>query len=72
MSVHKSQGSEYDNVVVVIATSHKRMFYNKLIYTAITRAKKSLIILGKLDNFNYSIKSNYSLKRITYLKELLK
>ena len=72
MSIHKSQGSEYDNVVVVIANSHKRMFYNKLIYTAATRAKKNLIILGKLDNFNYSIKSNYSLKRITYLNELLK
>ena len=72
MSIHKSQGSEYDNVVVVIANSHKRMFYNKLIYTAVTRAKKNLIILGKLDNFNYSIKSNYSLKRITYLKELIK
>ena len=72
MSIHKSQGSEYDNVVVVIANSHKRMFYNKLIYTAITRAKKNLIVLGKLNNFNYSITSNYSLKRITYLKQLLK
>ena len=72
MSIHKSQGSEYDNVVVVIASSHKRMFYNKLIYTAVTRAKKNLIILGKLDNFNYSINSNYSLKRVTYLNKLLK
>ena len=72
MSIHKSQGSEYDNVVVVIANSHKRMFYNKLIYTAVTRAKKNLIVLGKLNNFNYSITSNYSLKRITYLKQLLK
>lgn len=71
ISIHKSQGSEYDNVVVILANAHKRMFYNKLIYTGCTRAKKSLIIIGKKENFNYSIKSNYSLKRITNLKSLL-
>ena len=40
ISIHKSQGSEYDNVVVLLASSFKRMFYNKLIYTAVTRAKE--------------------------------
>lgn len=72
ISIHKSQGSEYDNVVVVLAKSQKRMFYNKLVYTGCTRAKKSLIILGEKESFNFSILSNYSSKRITYLKELLK
>ena len=71
VSIHKSQGSEYDNVVIVLANSHKRMFYNKLIYTAVTRAKKNLIVIGKLDNFNYSITSTYSESRITHLKELI-
>lgn len=72
VSIHKSQGSEYDNVVIVLANSHKRMFYNKLIYTACTRAKKNLIIIGQKDNFNYSITSSYSEKRITHLSEFVK
>lgn len=72
ISIHKSQGSEYDNVVVIISNSHKRMFYNKLIYTTCTRAKKNLIIIGQKGNFNYSIMSNYSEKRITHLKEFIK
>ncbi len=72
VSIHKSQGSEYDNVVIVLANSHRRMFYNKLIYTACTRAKKNLIIIGQKNNFNYSITSNYSSKRITHLKEFIK
>lgn len=44
------------------------MLYNKLIYTAVTRAKKSLIIVGSLDSLNYSIKENTSENRLTSLK----
>ena len=44
------------------------MFYNKLIYTAVTRAKKSLVILGSLDSLNKSIETTYSANRNTYLK----
>lgn len=68
ISIHKSQGSEYDNVVIVLAKSFKRMFYNKLIYTAVTRAKSSLIIIGSLDSFNSSVKTLYANDRITLLK----
>lgn len=68
VSIHKSQGSEYDNVVIVLAKSFNRMFYNKLIYTAVTRAKSSLIIIGSLDSFNKSVNALYSAKRNTYLK----
>ncbi len=70
ISIHKSQGSEYDNVVVVLAKSFKRMFYNKLIYTAVTRAKSSLILIGSLESFNSSIQTSYSEKRNTYLKNV--
>ena len=70
ISIHKSQGSEYDNVVVILAKSFKRMFYNKLIYTAVTRAKSSLIIIGSLDSFNSSIQTSYAEKRNTYLKNV--
>lgn len=68
ISVHKSQGSEYDNVVLVVPSNMKRMLYNKLVYTAVTRAKKSLVIIGNIDSFNYSIKHEYSEKRLTALK----
>lgn len=68
ISIHKSQGSEYDNVVVILAKSFGRMFYNKLIYTAITRAKQSLIIIGSIDSLNKSINTLYATNRKTYLK----
>ena len=70
ISIHKSQGSEYDNVVIVLARSFKRMFYNKLIYTAVTRAKSSLIILGSIDSFNSSFQTLYADNRNTYLKNV--
>ena len=68
VSIHKSQGSEYDNVVVILAKSFNRMFYNKLIYTGVTRAKSSLIILGSLDSFNKSVQTSYGNNRKTYMK----
>lgn len=70
ISIHKSQGSEYDNVVVILASSFDRMLYNKLIYTAVTRAKKSLIILGSIDSFNKSVNTLYSTNRNTFLKHV--
>ena len=68
VSIHKSQGSEYANVVIILASSFNRMFYNKLIYTAVTRAKSSLIILGSIDSLNKSVLTNYGANRNTYLK----
>ncbi len=71
VSVHKSQGSEYDNVLILIPSNMKRMLYNKLIYTAVTRAKKSLVIIGSLDSFNYSVMHEYGMERITALREFI-
>ena len=70
ISIHKSQGSEYDNVVVILAKSFRKMFYNKLIYTGCTRAKSSLIIIGSLESFNISVKTLYADNRNTYLKHV--
>ena len=47
ITVHKSQGSEFELVIMPISLSYKRMLYKKLIYTGITRAKKRLIIILK-------------------------
>lgn len=71
ISIHKSQGSEYDNVVIILSKSFRRMFYNKLIYTAVTRAKKGLIIIGSIDSLNESIKNEYATNRNSKLKVFL-
>ena len=59
ITIHKSQGSEFDLVVIPICHSYKRMLYRKLIYTGITRAKKKLIIIGEPNAFIDSVNSNY-------------
>ena len=69
MSVHKSQGSEFDNVVMLIAKEYFYMLYNKLIYTGVSRAKKTLILLGDPVVFSRGIQNNYSAERKTTLKE---
>ena len=72
ISIHKAQGSEYDNVVIILSSSFKRMFYNKLIYTGVTRAKKSLILIGSIKSLNDSVQTSYAQGRKTYLKKYIK
>ena len=57
MSIHKSQGSEFDLVIMTICNSYKRMLYRKLIYTGITRAKRKRILIGEDDAFIYSVEN---------------
>ena len=71
ISIHKSQGSEFDMVIIPIVSSFKRMLYNKLIYTGITRAKKTLILVGDKNSFIYSVNNDTMNERRTTLKELL-
>lgn len=71
MSIHKSQGSEFDHVIMPISKEYMRMLYNKLLYTGISRAKKSLVIIGDLSAFAYGINNNYSIERKTSLKEFI-
>ena len=68
MSIHKSQGSEFPVVILPITSASKRMLERNLIYTAITRAKSKLILLGKLQAFNYAVK-HIGTARKTYLIE---
>ena len=72
ISIHKSQGSEFDTVILPISKYYKRMLYKKLIYTAITRAKRKLIILGEPEAFIYSVNNNEEYVRKTSLEENLK
>ena len=72
ISIHKSQGSEFDLVIIPICMSYNRMLYRKLIYTAITRAKKKLIIIGQPKAFEYSVNNNNEYVRKTNLCQKLK
>lgn len=71
ISIHKSQGSEFDVVVIPVSRSYQRMLYRKLIYTGITRAKKKLILIGEPDAFTYSVHNHQENIRKTDLLENL-
>ena len=71
ISIHKSQGSEFSHVIMPIEKHYQKMLYNKLIYTGVSRAKKSLVIVGEKDALKYAIKNNYANHRKTYLLDLL-
>lgn len=68
MSIHKSQGSEFPVVILPITRSSHRMLQRNLVYTAITRAKSKLILLGEKAAFDYAAK-NTGTARKTYLRE---
>ena len=71
ISVHKSQGSEFEMVIIPIVNSFNRMLYNKLLYTAVTRAKKYLIMVGNAEVFKNAINNDYYDSRNTTLCEFI-
>ncbi len=71
MTIHKSQGSEFPHVILPISKNYHKMLYNKLIYTGVSRAKKSLVILGDINSFLQAVQNDYSMNRKTTLKEVL-
>lgn len=70
-SVHKSQGSEYKVVIIPLSTSHYIMLQRNLLYTAITRAKQKVIIIGSKKALMTAIQCNRTQKRYTLLAERL-
>ena len=68
ITVHKSQGSEFDYVILPILTGYKKLLTRNLLYTAMTRAKKMLIILGNKQVVDYMIDNIEEKKRLTGLK----
>ena len=71
ISIHKAQGSEFKIVFIPITYSYKIMLYKKIIYTAVTRARESLSIIGNKEAFLYAINNTNGYERRTYLKESL-
>lgn len=69
-SIHKAQGSEYDIVILPLLQSYGRMLKKDILYTAVTRASKSLSLIGEPEAFVRSIQSTQNLRN-TALKERL-
>lgn len=72
ISIHKSQGSEFEMVIMPMAHSYRRMLYKKLVYTGVTRAKKKLILIGEPDAFALSVQNNHEYIRNSKLLEKIK
>ncbi len=71
ISIHKSQGSEFDTVVIPVVKEYNKMLYRKLYYTAVTRTKKKLIVLGDLDALKIAVLNNNQDIRMTSIKDKL-
>jgi len=71
LSAHKTQGSEYDVVIMPLSKKHAHMLSPELLYTAITRAKKHFIFVGDQDVIRMALKNIHLNKRDTYLKARL-
>lgn len=69
-SIHKAQGSEYDIVILPMLMSYGRMLKKDILYTAVTRASKSLSLVGEPEAFIRSIQSQQNFRK-TMLKERL-
>ena len=68
VSVHKAQGSEYPAVVIPVLTQHYALLQRNLIYTAVTRARGLVVMVGTKKALAVAIKNNKTERRYTYLR----
>jgi exodeoxyribonuclease V alpha subunit len=69
ISIHKSQGSEYPVVVVPLLKAHFMMLQRNLLYTAITRGKKKVFLVGEPAAYAMAVRNSESKLRLTHLKQ---
>lgn len=72
VTIHKSQGSEFDIVIIPVLTQHFKMLFQNLIYTGITRAKKLVVFVGTRRAMALAVKNRDISRRQTALKALLR
>ncbi len=71
VTVHKSQGSEFDAVILPLMGKHAKLHYRNLLYTAVTRAKKILIIIGEETTVAQMVANKRKTDRYTNLKHFV-
>lgn len=71
ITIHKSQGSEFDVVIIPIMGGNPMLFNKNLLYTAVTRAKKLVVLIGSASKIYHMVKNEYIGKRETLLMDFL-
>jgi exodeoxyribonuclease V alpha subunit len=71
ISVHKSQGNEYPAIVLPLLTQHYMLLQRNLVYTAVTRGKRLVVIVGTRKALGIAIRNNKTQERFTLLRERL-
>ena len=71
ITIHKSQGSEFDVVVIPVISGASIILTKNLLYTAVTRAKKMVVLVGTKQNIARMVHNNYTIKRYSMLKKFL-
>ncbi|MDA3924742.1 MAG: ATP-dependent RecD-like DNA helicase [Kiritimatiellae bacterium] len=71
-SIHKSQGSEYPAVIILLHTQHYKLLQRNLLYTAVTRGKQLVVVIGSSRAVNIAIKANQVRERRTTLRDRVK
>ncbi|HWA10105.1 MAG TPA: AAA family ATPase [Opitutaceae bacterium] len=69
ISIHKSQGSEYPVVIVPLLKAHFMMLQRNLLYTAITRGRKKVFLVGEPAAYAMAVRNSESRQRVTHLRE---
>ena len=70
-TIHKSQGSEYPAVVIPLTTQHYPMLQRNLLYTAVTRGKRLVVIVGQKKAMAIAVKGRQTRRRWSKLREWL-
>ena len=71
ITIHKSQGSEFDCVVIPVLSGPPMLLTRNLLYTAVTRAKRMVVLVGNEACVKRMVRNNYTQKRFTLLKDFL-
>ncbi len=69
VTIHKSQGSEYPAIILPLLRGPQRLYNRNLLYTAVTRAKKCVLIIGDEETFQNMIDNTMENKRYSGLKD---
>ena len=71
ITVHKSQGCEFEAVIIPVMGGFEKLYYRNLLYTAVTRAKRLLILIGSEEKINSMVDNDRRTKRYTCLRNML-
>lgn len=72
ITIHKSQGSEFDAVIIPVLTQHYRMLFRNLVYTGLTRGKKLAVLVGSRQALAIAVRNQDTSRRQTALDQLIR